>query len=229
MQKPIKINIDTLTNDTVCNYNNIRKGDTLKFTINMYQNSASLSLSGQSIHVILQKNDGYSVEKIFNIASGNVITAIFDEQATLATGEVQGEVQLIDSDGTCIANRFTFEVETTLADDIVIKSSDSIETLRQIQNLIDNYNSNADNLATQNSLALVNISTIGTSIATANNSKAALDTSKTNADTTKVAINTENLRAESNIVSLQNFGSINIDGGSFFEIYVDWSIDGSTF
>ena len=80
MKKPIKISIDTITGRTVENYDNIRKGDTLLMSISMYQNSASLNLTGQTIHVILTKSDGYSVEKIITGLTNNIIPIAFDER-----------------------------------------------------------------------------------------------------------------------------------------------------
>lgn len=168
MQKPISISVDTTNDATVAKYDNVRKGETLLMTIKLFQNSASLNLTGQTVYIILRKPDGYSVEKSVSGLTGNILTIAFDEQATLAVGEVIGEVQIIDSSGTNITNWFTFEVKPTLADDIIIESSSEIETLQQIQELIDNYNDNADNLATQNNLALQRINTLESDISTGN-------------------------------------------------------------
>lgn len=156
MQKPISISIDTTNDCSVAKYENIRKGDTLLMTIKLFQGSQSIELTGQTLHIILRKPDGYSVEKTANGITGNNLTVAFDVQATLAIGEVIGEVQILDNGGTSISNWFTFEVKPTLGDDIVIKSTDQIETLGQIIALINSYNANADNLAIQNQLALTN-------------------------------------------------------------------------
>ena len=166
MKKPIKISVDTINNATIANYDNIRKGDTLSMTIKIFQGSASLDLTGQSMHIILKKSDGYCVEKIVNSVTGNNFVVPFDVQATLAVGNVEGEIQISDSNGTNISNHFTFEVGASLADDIVIQSSNQIETLQQIEALISSYNSNADNLATQNALAIQYASTLESDIAT---------------------------------------------------------------
>ena len=154
MQKPISISIDTKNDYSVANYDNIRKGDTLLMTIKLFQGSQSLSLTGQTVYIILKKADGYNVEKVISGITGNSLTVGFDIQATLAIGEVIGEIQISDGNGTSITNWFTYEVKPTLADDIVIQSSDEVQTLQQIQEIIDNYNDNADNLAIQNDLAL---------------------------------------------------------------------------
>ncbi|NRY59842.1 hypothetical protein [Clostridium beijerinckii] len=95
----------------------------------------------------------------------------------------------------------------------------SINTANTTKTALDTSNTNATN--TKNAL--------NTSITNANNSKTALDASKTNADNSKNVLDNENLRAESNITSLKNFGNINVDGGTFFETYIDWSMNGGTF
>lgn len=167
MKKPIRISIDTITKQTVVNYSNIVKGDILQMTISMFQNSASLSLTGQTIRIILRKPDGYSIEKKnLTVASGNTLIVDFDVQATLAFGEVLGEIQLNDADGTSISNKFTYIVDSTLADDIVTKSMDKIETLQQIEGIIDDYNSNLGDLDAANILAKQNIDNLEDKITT---------------------------------------------------------------
>ena len=168
MLKPIKISIDTLNDSTVANYNNIRKGDTLSMTINIFQNSASLNLSGQTMHIVLQKPDGYTVEKVVNSVTGSSFVVNFDVQATLGIGDVEGIVEISDTNGTNITNTFTFEVKPNPSDNIVIKSSNEIETLQQIIGLIAEYNGNADNLAIQNNIALQRINTLENDISTGN-------------------------------------------------------------
>ncbi|CUU45566.1 emp24/gp25L/p24 family protein [Clostridium beijerinckii] len=160
MQKPIKLSIDTTNANGECLYENIRKGDTLAMTIKIFQGSASLDLTGQKMHIVLQKPDGYSVEKIVQSVTGNQFVVNFDVQATLGIGDVEGIVEISDSNGTNITNTFTFEVKPNPSTNIVVKSSDQIETLQQIQKLIDNYNDNADNLALQNQLALQHENTL---------------------------------------------------------------------
>lgn len=165
MQKPINISIDTKNPISKCLYENIRKGDTLLMTVKIFQDSSSLNLSGQSMHIVLKKSDGYAVEKIINSVTGNYFQVAFSVQATLAIGDVEGIVEISDSNGTNITNTFTFKVLENPASTVVENSKNEIETLQQIKALIDSYNANADNLAIQNQLALqheVNLSTLNT-------------------------------------------------------------------
>lgn len=169
MKKPIKVSIDTTNSDGECLYENIRKGETLSMTIKIFQGSASLDLTGQKMHIVLQKPDGYSVEKIIQNVVGNQFVVDFDLQATLAVGDVEGIIEISDSAGTNITNIFSFEVKANPSDNIVIKSADQIETLQQIIGLIDSYNENADNLAIQNELALAHETTLTTLNIASNN------------------------------------------------------------
>lgn len=164
MHKPISFKIDTIIGNTYEIPKNIRKGDTLAMTISMFQDSLSLNLTGQTIHIIIRKPDGYSVDMRSETAMGyltvsnNQIVAIFKDKyiATSAAGIATGEIHLIDTNGEDITNWFVFEVGESLADDIVIKSEDKIDTLLEIENTIANYNLNADILAEQNNLAIQN-------------------------------------------------------------------------
>jgi hypothetical protein len=162
MQKPISIDLDTTNDESVIQYENIRKGDTLLMTFNLFQGSVSLNLTGQSMHIVLQKSDGYAVEKIVNSVTGNNFQVAFDLQATLSVGDVIGIIEISDVNGTDISNTFTFEVKENPSSSIVINSKNEIETLSQITALINNYNNNADYLKQQNDLATQNIATLET-------------------------------------------------------------------
>lgn len=174
MQKPINVKIDTTNDESVISYNNIRKGDTLLMTFKVFQGSQSLNLTGQTMHIVLQKPDGFAVEKIASSVTGNMFQVAFDVQATLAVGDVEGIVEISDVNGTDITNTFTFEVKKNPSSSIVINSKNEIETLSQISGLIAAYNGNADNLAIQNNLALANISTLKNDIVTSNTLDVAL-------------------------------------------------------
>jgi len=159
--KPLSLSIDTINNDTVLKYENVRKGDTLKFNISIFEDSQSKNLAGESMHIVLAKPDGYAVEKIINSITGNNFDVEFDVQATLSVGDIEGIIEIISTNSqgvvtSDITNIFTFEVKPNPSSNIVIKSADQIETLQQIVNLINNYNANADNLAIQNTLAIQN-------------------------------------------------------------------------
>lgn len=187
-QKPIKVSVDTTNDDSVCIYNNIRKGDTLLMHVNISQGSVNLNLTGQTMHIVLRKADGYSVEKIIkNITSSNFDVA-FDVQATLAVGDVEGIVEISDLSGTDITNTFTFEVKENPSTDIVIKSADQIETLQQIVALINTYNANADNLAIQNQLAIQNKTDLTTLNATSETLANRLETDIANGTDTAVRL-----------------------------------------
>ena len=171
--KPISLSIDTINNDTVLKYENVRKGDTLKFNISIFEGSESKDLAGESMHIVLAKPDGYAVEKIINSITGNNFDVEFDVQATLAIGDVEGIIEIISTNAqgattSDITNVFTFKVKPNPSGNIIIQSSNQIETLTQIINLINSYNANADNLAIQNNLTLANITELKTDIATGN-------------------------------------------------------------
>ena len=90
--------------------------------------------------------------------SGNTIVAIFKDNylCTDVIGTTIGEIKLVDSNGESSSNKFFFEVKESLGTDIITKSANVLDTFIGIKNLIDSYNANADNLATQNQLAIQN-------------------------------------------------------------------------
>lgn len=156
MQKIIQVSIDTINQNSTCLYENVRKGDTLLMNFKIYQGSASIDLTGQSIHIVLKKSDGYAVEKIINSVTGNNFSASFDVQATIVIGDVIGIIEISDSNGTDITNTFTFEVKENPSSNIIINSKNEIETLSQVVNLINSYNENAEELEKANDLAVQN-------------------------------------------------------------------------
>ena len=162
MQKPISFNIDTTNDSPLYIDKNINQGDTLAFTIKVSQGSQSLNLTGQTVHIIIKRASGYSVEMVTgNIllnTSGNTIVAIFKDNylCTDAIGTTIGEIKLVDANGESSSNKFFFEVKESLETDIITKSANVLDTFIGIKNLIDSYNANADSLATQNQLAIQN-------------------------------------------------------------------------
>lgn len=286
--------------------------------IKIFNNGLLVDLSGQSIDLILKKSDGTLIEKnvdASNISNGVVVVQP-KQQTTLVEGLVSGELQIYTSDTLTSTNTFTFNVDASLADDVLEVSKDDIQVLADLRNLInsgqitlDKYkecvlaignsvdaiealanikayiNTNLPQLQSENAKAAVNIesetaqntqatknisdltavnnvassniSSLNSKNSTATSNISALDsknsvassninnlaTQNTNAtnnisslsskNTTATGnisnLDTENLRAESNVESLKNFGNINVDGGTFFEIYVDWTTNGGTF
>lgn len=162
MQKPIKTDIDTTNQDKKLIFNNVIQGDTLKLTINVYQGSASLDLTGQNIHIIVKRSSGTSVEMVtgntFLSSSGNTIIAIFKDEycITDTIGDTTGEIVLIDANGESSTNHFIFTVEESLSNNIIPKMSDKLDTLLGIEETIANYNQNAGYLSEQNALAIQN-------------------------------------------------------------------------
>lgn len=152
MQKPIKIDIDTTNDSPHYVEKNIIQGDTLVFTIKVSQGSQTLDLSNQTIHVIIKRSSGYSIQmKTGNerlSVNGNVITAVFkdDYLCTDAAGDTVGEIKLIDSNGENSTNHFYFEVKKSLESDLIVKLSDKLDTLIEIQNLISSANLNTGDL-----------------------------------------------------------------------------------
>ena len=146
MQKPIPISIDTTNDSPYYIDKNINQGDTLAFTIKVSQGSQSLNLTGQTVRIIIKRSSGYSVEmktgnSLLNV-SNNTITAVFkdDYLCTDAAGNATGEIILIDSSGESSTNHFYFEVKKSLASDLIVKLSDKLDTLIEIQNLISSAN-----------------------------------------------------------------------------------------
>jgi hypothetical protein len=162
MQKPISLEIDTTTGGTKILDKNITQGDTLKFTIKVYQGSQSLDLTGQTIHIVVKRSSGYSVEmKTGNSllsVNGNIVTAIFKDEylCTDVKGDTNGQIILIDSSGESSTNYFNFEVEESLAADVVAKTANKLDSLIAIEETIEDYNANADHLEEQNNLAIQN-------------------------------------------------------------------------
>lgn len=207
MQKPITIDIDTTNDSPFYIDKNINQGDTLAFTIKVSQGSQSLDLTGQTIHIIVKRSTGFSIEMTTGTgnprisANGNTITAIFkdDYLCTDATGEAIGEIILTDSIGGSSTNHFHFEVKQSLASNIIVKMSDKLDTLTEIENLIDTADLNVDGLqevidsAIQNKAELTAINNTSNTLA----NRLEIDA----ANGTNVAIRLENDVVTGNLVA----------------------------
>lgn len=136
MQKTIYIPIDTTIKNIVeCN-KLIKRGDILTLQLKIFNNGILVDLTGQTIDLILRKADGTNIEKTIKTVVNGTITAKLDVQATNVHGIVSGEIQIYDTNGQISTNTFTFVVDESIADDVLIKSQDDIETLAELKSTI---------------------------------------------------------------------------------------------
>jgi len=138
MQKILYIPIDTLIDNTVECPKLVKRGDTLTLQIKVFSNGSLADLTGQSIDLILKKSDGTLIEKVVdtsNVVNG-VITATLSQQSTLVQGLVSGEIQIYTSNTLSSTNTFTFNVDASLADDVLEVSQNDIQVLADLRNLI---------------------------------------------------------------------------------------------
>ncbi|WP_315069608.1 hypothetical protein [uncultured Clostridium sp.] len=184
--KPISFSIDITNDDTKYLINNIMEGDDLKFTISIYQDSANLNLSGQTINVLVRRANGNDTE----IESGsnrltvsdNSLTVFFSDDylVTDASGDCKLEIVLTDSSGGSTTNTCIFTVKESLQSNLIVKLDDKIDTLEKINTFINNFNLSKDELEAANTLAQQNISTLSTKNSEAITNAERLETDITN-------------------------------------------------
>lgn len=138
MNKNLYIPIDTTLNNLVECEELIKRGDTLVLTIKVFNNGVLANLAGQSVDLILQKSDGTKIEKTIDVSniSNGVVTIQPIQQSTLASGIVQGELQIYSNNTLTSTNTFTYEVSTSLADNVLEISQNDIQVLADLKTLI---------------------------------------------------------------------------------------------
>lgn len=140
MQNTLYIPIDTTIDNPVECEKLVKRGDTVVLNIKVFNNGSLANLTGQSIDLILRKLDGTLIQKEIdtnNISNGTV-TAKLDIQATVVAGLVSGELQLSDSNGQNSTNTFTFNVSSSVADNVIEVSKNDINVLNELRQLIAN-------------------------------------------------------------------------------------------
>lgn len=198
MNKTLYIPIDTTIYDTFECPKLVKRGDILTLRIKVFTDGALRDLTGQNIDIILQKADGTLIENTINIANiaNGVVTANLDIQATVAAGIVSGELQLSDESGQESTNTFTFEVKSSLADDVIEVSKDDINTLNQLRDLIET-----------GEMTIAEYETHILAIANSIEAIEALGNIKAYIDTNLDALENENAEAVANINNLQTKNS----------------------
>lgn len=178
----------------------IKKYDTLNLKIAVFDKGILKNLTGQTINLILRKSDGTNIEKSITSINLNIATITLDKQATAASGLVEGELQIVDSNGQSTTNTFTYNVSNSLATDIQIKSKDDINTLQDMRALIATYKEEIQALGSsvQATEALINIKNY------IDNNLAALTNKNATASANIDSLKTENNRADNNIPNLKN-------------------------
>jgi len=136
VQKTLYISIDTTINNTFKCEKLIKRGDTLILRMKIFTNGVLADLTGQKVDIILEKSDGNLIQKIITDISNGTVTAILDLQATNVPGEVNGELQLTDSNSQTSTNTFVFTVDESIANDVLIYSKPDIEVLNNLRAMI---------------------------------------------------------------------------------------------
>ncbi|MZK53303.1 BppU family phage baseplate upper protein [Clostridium beijerinckii] len=138
MQNTLYIPIDTTIDNPVECEKLVKRGDTVVLNIKVFNNGSLANLTGQSIDLILKKSDGTVIQKEIDTSniSGGVVTATLSIQATVVSGLVSGELQLSDSNGQNSTNTFTFNVSTSVADNVIEVSKNDINVLNELRQLI---------------------------------------------------------------------------------------------
>jgi len=219
MLKTLYIPLDTTLDNVVECTKLIKRGDTLTLTIKLFTNGVLANLTGQSIDLILKKSDNTLIESTITTVSNGVITATLSQQATLVQGVVSGEIQVYTTGTLTSTNTFTFEVSSSLADNVLEISQNDIQVLADLRNLI--ASGQTDIIQYENSVlaigntvsaieALANIkSYIDTNLLALQNANAtstvnipALKTENDKAPTLTTNLATQNTSATSNISAL---------------------------
>ncbi|MBN7576025.1 hypothetical protein C1H57_12440 [Clostridium sp. 2-1] len=136
MQRTLYIPIDTTIYNTFECEKLIKRGDTLTLQLQVYTNGVLADLTGQKVDIILEKSDGNLIQKIITDVSNGTVTAVLDLQATNVPGEVNGELQLTDSNSQTSTNTFIFTVDESIANDVLIYSKPDIEVLNNLRAMI---------------------------------------------------------------------------------------------
>jgi len=207
MSRLISLNLDVNSRKPTQFQDLVKIGDDLSLSITVFNGSNSYDFTNESVSVFLKKADNTKVQQTLTI-SGNVVScATLDAQASTYVGQVEGELTITDTGGQVTSSTFIYEVEGSISDEALTASADSIETLQQVQTLIDTYNENASNLATQNTQTLSNISTLGINNDTANTNIANLTNVNNIASSNISSLSTQNVTAANNISSLNTQNS----------------------
>lgn len=207
MQKFIKFNIDTTLDDMQIIEKAIFKGDTLTLQIKVFNNGVLADLSNQTVDLILKKFDGTVVEGVQKTISNGIITATLTEQATLSEGIVTGTLQITESSTSHLStNIFTYIVLPSIADTVLEKSKDEINTLSDLlltisnnENIINTY-TNLINQAWNTTDSIKALADIQSYIS---NNLTQLDNKNATANSNISALENENNRADTNIPALK--------------------------
>lgn len=138
MDKTLYIPIDTTIRNTVECPKLVKRGDTLLLQIKVFNNGALADLTGQSVDIILKKSDGTRIERTIDTSSisNGVVSVKPGQQSTLVQGKVSGELQVYTNGSLSSSNTFSFNVDESLADDVLEVSKDDIQVLADLRNLI---------------------------------------------------------------------------------------------
>lgn len=181
----------------------------------------------------LKKKSTFFIEIKVDKSALNVDEVVSTPTCTLLE-EIDNKLDQIENIGEVLTEA------KTVRDDLVTKTNTANTAKTDLETATTNANNKKNEVNTAITNASNKIKEVNTSITNANNSKSALDTSKTSADASKTKLDTSISNANKFIddhgniinmlIDIENLlGKVPLDGGTFFEAYDNWEVDGSTF
>lgn len=139
MQKFVNFNIDTTIDNSIEIEKRINKGDTLKFTIKVFNNGVLANLTNDTVSLVLNKADGTVLEDVTTTKANGIVTFDLSQQATLATDKVIGTLQITESSTSHLStNVFTYFVNPSITDSVLEASKNEIKSLGDVMAIIKN-------------------------------------------------------------------------------------------
>ena len=141
MLKHLTIIIDTLIPNKVTLNKAIFLGDSLNADIRVFENGLAKNLTGENITLIIKKADGTVVENSLLSSNTNQILKTLSNQVTLFPGCATGQITITDSTGLrSTSNEFEFEVQNIVGSVNLPQSTNDIQSLIDLTNLITRAN-----------------------------------------------------------------------------------------
>ena len=226
MLKHLTIIIDTLIPNKVTLNKAIFLGDSLNADIRVFENGLAKNLTGENITLIIKKADGTVVENSLLSSNTNQILKTLSNQVTLFPGCATGQITITDSTGLrSTSNEFEFEVQNIVGSVNLPQSTNDIQSLIDLTNLITRandsinlYNEIAQEIASTSQAAEflqaiknyydANNPILSSNVDAAILQNSNLESSIESANTCNSKLETENTKAETNLAALRGYGDV---------------------
>lgn len=148
--KKFKITLDTIKQKLIRTDFIAIIGDSIEITVNLIENANPKDITNSNVILLGVRSDGSYFEQRENIIVSDGVNGVIKIYPKLDIFSVEGQticgLIVQDEDETINIQRFSVNVSKSIATDIIVEAKNEIQTLKELNELLDEYRTDLSNI-----------------------------------------------------------------------------------